>query len=59
MSCRNPNSEFSKEISETLETLGPKFQNAQNFDLKLVGGVLKEVVHSYSLFIPNVQVLSD
>jgi hypothetical protein len=58
MSCRNPNTEISAEISETLETLGPKFQNAQNFDLKLVGGALKEVVHSYALFIPNVQVPS-
>jgi hypothetical protein len=57
MSCRNPNTEISAEISETLKTLGPKFQNAQNFDLKLVGGVLKEAVHSYAKIIPNVQVL--
>jgi hypothetical protein len=42
MSCRNPNTEISVEIGETLETLGPKFQNALNFDLKLVGGALKE-----------------
>jgi hypothetical protein len=55
MSCRNPNTEISTEISKTL---GPKFQNARNFDLKLVGGALKEVVHSYALFIPNVQVTS-
>jgi hypothetical protein len=48
MSCRNPNTEISAEISETLETLGPKIQNAQNFTLKLVGGALKEVVHSYA-----------
>jgi hypothetical protein len=58
MSCRNPNTEISAEISETLETLGPKFQNAWNFDMKLVGGVMKEVLHSHSLFIPNVQVPS-
>jgi hypothetical protein len=55
MSCRNPNTEISAEISENLETLGPKFQNAQNFDLKLAGVVLKEAVHSYSIFNPNVQ----
>jgi hypothetical protein len=36
MSCRNPNTEISAEISETIETLGPKFQNAKNFDLKHV-----------------------
>jgi hypothetical protein len=58
MSCRNPNTEISAEISETLETLGPKFQNARNFNLKLVGGALKEAVHSYGIFIPNVQVPS-
>jgi hypothetical protein len=58
MNCRNPNNEISAEISETLETLGPKFQNARNFNLKLVGGALKEVVHSYCIFILNVQVPS-
>jgi hypothetical protein len=58
MSLRNPNTGISVEIGETLETLGPKFQNSQNFDLKLVGGALKEVIHSYALFIPNVQVPS-
>jgi hypothetical protein len=58
MSCRNPNSKFFAEISETLETLGPKSQNAQKCNLNLVGGALKEVVHSYSLFSPNVQVTS-
>jgi hypothetical protein len=58
MSCRNPNTEISIEIGKTLETLGPNFQNARNFDLKLVGGALKEVVHSYTLFSPNVQVSS-
>ena len=55
MSCRNPNTEFSAEISETL---GPKFQNAWNFDLKLAGGALKEFVHSYSKNIANFQVLT-
>jgi hypothetical protein len=58
MSCRNPNFETSVEISETLETLGPKSQNAWKCNLKLVGGVLKEAVHSYALFSPNVQVPS-
>jgi hypothetical protein len=58
MSCRNPNSEISAEISETLETLGPKSQNARKCNLKLVGGALKEAVHSYALFSPNVQVPS-
>jgi hypothetical protein len=58
MSCRNPNTEISAEIGETLETLGPKFQNARNFDLKLAGGALKEAAHSYALFSPNVQVPS-
>jgi hypothetical protein len=53
MSCRNPNSEISAEISETLETLGPKSQNARNFNLKLVGGALKEVVHSYAKNYPQ------
>jgi hypothetical protein len=57
MSCKNPNTEICAEIGETLETLGPKFQNARNFDLNLVGGVLKEYVHSYSKNSPNVQVL--
>jgi hypothetical protein len=58
MSCRNPNTEISTKISETLETLGPKFQNARNFDTKLVGGALKEFTHFYALFIPNIQVPS-
>jgi hypothetical protein len=55
MSCRNPNSEISIEISETL---GPKNQNARKYNMKLVGGALKEVVHSYALFSPSVQVTS-
>jgi hypothetical protein len=58
MSWRNPNTKISAEISETLETLGPKFQNAQNFNLKLVGGALKEAIQSYGIFSPNVQVPS-
>jgi hypothetical protein len=57
MSCRNPNSEISIEISETLETLGPKFQNARNFTLRVSGGALKEAILSYSKINPNVQVL--
>ena len=52
MSCRNPNFEISAEISETLDTVRPKSQNAQKYKLKLVGGALKESVHSYSLFNP-------
>jgi hypothetical protein len=51
MSCRNPNSKISAEISETLETLGPKSQNAQKCNLMLVGGALEEAVHSYTLFV--------
>jgi hypothetical protein len=57
MSCRNPNSEISAEISETLETLGPKFQNAKNFTLRVSGGALEKVVLSYAKISPNVQVL--
>jgi hypothetical protein len=48
---QNPNSEISAENCETLE---PKIQNAQKLNLKLVGGVMREVVHSYTFFIPNV-----
>jgi hypothetical protein len=55
MSCRNPNYEVSAEISETL---GPERQNAWKCDLKLIGGALKEAIHSYALFIPSVQVTS-
>jgi hypothetical protein len=58
MSCRNPNSKISAEICETLETLGKKNQNAQKCNLKLFEGLVKEVVHSYALFIPSVQVSS-
>jgi hypothetical protein len=58
MSCRNPNTEISAGICETLETLGPKSQNARKCNLKLVGGALKEAIHSYALFSPNVQVTS-
>jgi hypothetical protein len=54
MSCRNPNSEISIEFSETLEALGPKSKNAQKCNPKLVGGALKEAVHSYALFSANV-----
>jgi hypothetical protein len=58
MSCRNPNSEISTEKCETLETLGPKTQNGQKCNLKVARGALKEVIHSYSIFSPNFQVLS-
>ena len=47
MSCINHYTKISIEISETL---GPKFQNAQNFNLKLVGGALKEAIQSYGIF---------
>jgi hypothetical protein len=57
-SCRNTILKFSAEISKTLETLGPKSQNAQNCNLRLARDVLKEVVHTYVLFSLNIQVLS-
>ena len=57
MSCRNPIYEIFVEIRETLETLGPKFQNAQNFTMRVFGGALEEVVLSYAKINPNVQVL--
>jgi hypothetical protein len=44
MSCRNPNSKIFVEISKTLETLGPKIQNAWNFILKVNGDALRKVV---------------
>jgi hypothetical protein len=56
MSCRNPNSEISTEISETL---GKKFQNAQNVTLRVSGGALEESVLSYAKFIPNIKALRD
>jgi hypothetical protein len=49
---------FSVEISKTLETLRSKSENAQNCNLILAGGVLKEVVHTYVFFTPNFQVPS-
>jgi hypothetical protein len=55
---RNTNSKIYAEINENLETLGPKSQNARKCNLKLVGGALKEAVHSYGNFFPNVQVPS-
>jgi hypothetical protein len=58
MSCKNPKSEISTENYETLETLGPKIQNAQKCNLKVVGGALREDIHSYAIFSPNFQVLS-
>jgi hypothetical protein len=54
MSCRNPNSEISAKISETL---GPKFQNARNFTLRVSGGALEEAVLALAKISPNVQVL--
>jgi hypothetical protein len=57
MSCKNPISEFFAEISETLETLGPKFQNARNFTLRDSEDALGETVRFYAKNSPNVQVL--
>jgi hypothetical protein len=50
MSCRNPKTKISE---ENCETLGPKIQNSWKCNLKVVGGALKEVVHSYAIFSPN------
>jgi hypothetical protein len=55
MSCKNPNFEIFTEINETLETLGPKFQNAQNFILRVSGGVLEKAVLSYAKICLNIQ----
>jgi hypothetical protein len=57
MSCRNPNSEISAEISKTLETLGPKFQNARNFTLRASGDARGEIVLFYAKNSPSIQVL--
>jgi hypothetical protein len=59
MSYRNPKNEIMQKKCETLETLGPKIQNSRNCNLKVIGGVLKEVVHSYVIFSPVVLVESD
>ena len=56
MGCINPNTEISAEISETLETLGPKFQNARNVTLRVSRDALELVVLSYAKISPNVQV---
>jgi hypothetical protein len=58
MSCKNPNSEISAKNCETLETLVPKVQNSQKCNMKVVGGALKDAIHSYAIFSPNFQVLS-
>jgi hypothetical protein len=57
MSCINPNFEFSVENCKTLETLGPKIQNARKCNMKVDRGVLKEFIHSYEIFSPKFQVL--
>jgi hypothetical protein len=54
MSCRNPNSEISTEISETL---GIKFKNAQNFTLRVSGGALEEFILSCAKITHNIQVI--
>jgi hypothetical protein len=55
MSCINPKTGIS---AENCGTLGPKIQNARKCNLKVVGGALKEAVHSYAMFSPNTQVQS-
>jgi hypothetical protein len=54
MSCINPNTEISAEISETL---GSKIENDRNFILRVSGGVLEEAILSYAKNIPNIQLL--
>jgi hypothetical protein len=44
-------------VSETLETLGPKIQNAQNVTMRVSGDALEEAVLFYAKSSPNVQVL--
>jgi hypothetical protein len=56
-SCRNPKNRNLQKIAETLETLGPNFQNARNFTLRVFGGALEKAVLSYAKIIPNIQVL--
>jgi hypothetical protein len=56
MNCKKPKSEFS---AENCETLGPKIKNSWNCNLKLAGCALKEAVHSYEIFSPKFQVVSD
>jgi hypothetical protein len=56
MSCRNPNTVISIEISETL---GSKIENARNFILRVSGGALEEAVLSYAKNSPKFQVLRD
>jgi hypothetical protein len=56
MGCRNPKTKIP---AENYETLGPKIQNSQKCNLKVAEGALKEAVHSYAIFSPNVSVESD
>jgi hypothetical protein len=54
MRCKNPRGRNS---TETLETLGTKNKkNSSIYNLRVVGGALKEVVHSYEKINPNIQV---
>jgi hypothetical protein len=55
-SCRNPKNRNLQKI-ETLETLGPKFQNARKFILRVSGGALEKAVLSHAKICLNVQVL--
>jgi hypothetical protein len=54
MNCKNANFEISTKISKTV---GPKFQNAQNFTLRVSGGALEKLVLYYVKIIPDIQVL--
>jgi hypothetical protein len=56
MRCINPKSKFS---AEKCETLGPKIQNFHNFNLRVVGGALREAIHPYENSPPNISILSD
>jgi hypothetical protein len=56
VSCKNPKNEILQKNCGTLETLAPKIQNSRNCNLKVVGGALKEVLHSYAKFSPNISV---
>jgi hypothetical protein len=53
MSCKNPKIEI---FAESLETLGPKIKSSLICNLRVSGGALKDAIHSYAKFIPNVSV---
>jgi hypothetical protein len=57
MSCRNPDTEISAEISKTLETLGPKIKISWNFILRASKDALEEFVLLCAKSSPSFQVL--